>query len=432
MIIKTEYDVFQKAIAPLKAVISDKVSSDNIRNVIVIVKADGSVSLAAFNTIVTAFSPLKGAVVEWAEGETPAEIWFQMKSDVLKKLDVFKSGGRTAMGDMLIEPQGDVTYVQISEHAAAADIPDERRANYNSKSKIRVSSPKLNDGIKKKMQEHEVTISGEELNSVDVKLYLDTLAGTMPADARDAQSTRIMLKGDDIYSAPSVYIAVMNNRLPSPKFRDFVLSSSAVGFIRAYTSCSEKFMFDKQENANAVMLKLSCEDCIAFVVAQLMNNTIIDCTKSKKHSNTGLAIDKEWFLAQLNRVGSSGTFALQVKIYATHGSYSILSKEYSARDVQALKSRLDPSEFAGTDILKTDENGEQYAEFNLDMRASILSKLLFSGTTFNSPAFLYFEAEMPIAGQPPVISLAVTDDTQIWQTKINRLTVSRTDFAWED
>ena len=431
MVITTTYDVFQKAVIPLKAVIMDKVSSDNIRNVIVIVKEDGSVNLAAFNTIVTSFAPLSDASVTWAEGETPAETWFQMKSDVLRKLDGFKSGSRTAMGTMTIEPHGDTTYIQISEHAVAADIPDERKANYNSKSKLRIPSPKLNDGIKKKMQEHEVTISGEELNSVDVKLYLDTLAGTIPADAKDAQTTRIMLKGDDIYTAPSVYVAVMQNKLPSVKFRDFVLSSSATGFIRAYAGCTDKFSFDKTENENAVMLKFSCPDCIAFVVAQLPKN-ILDCTKSKKHSNTGIAIDKEWFLSQLNRVGANGEFSLKVKIYATHGSYSILSREYSARDVQALRSRLDPSEFNGMDILKTDDNGEQYAEFSLDMRANVLTKLLFAGTTFNSPAFCYFEAEAGMLNQPPAIYLAVTDDTQIWQTKTSKLITSRTDFAWEE
>lgn len=429
MIIKTNYETLQTAITPLKAVLADKLTSDAIKNIIFITKADGSVTVAAYNTTVSCFSPLTGATVDWGEGVTPADTWFQMKSDLVKKLDGFKSVKRTVADEIEIDFKESHAVLKVSEHAAEG-IPEDKKSRYSAQSKTRIASPKLNSGIQRVMEGFSITVSGEQLNAIDVKTYMDALSSTLPVDAKDNMSTRIMAVGSDIYTAPSLYFAIMENRLPSDKFTGFVLTQSAASFIRSYLDCVDMFSFDKTENENSVVLKFSSEKCIAYVTAQLTKN-VLDCTKYKVHSNTGIVLDKDWFIDQLNRVGSSDAFSFATRIYSDHAVCRIESKEYNMPEFPALLARLDKSEFANKNILKQDETGADYVDIKFSIRADLFSKLLFSGTIFKQPVYLYFEVDDAIPDAPS-ISMAVLDDTQIWQTKINRLTASRSDFKWEE
>lgn len=428
MKLKTTYENLNGAIATLKAVITDKFASDTLRNVIFIVSASGEVRLAAYNTLVACFAPLPAAEVDWGTAQ-PEETYFQLKSDLLKILDNFKALKKTKVDAIEIdvgEANALLTARETAIDAILADVevPDYVKNSYSHDLYFRVPAPKLASGIRKEIEGRDMTVSGELMSAVDLKYYLDALISTIPADAKETMGTRIMAVGDDIYTAPQLYFAIMNNRLGT-QFRNFILSRSATQFIRSYLDCVDEFYFSKTELENAVVLKFACQNSIAFVNAATTRGAL-DCTAYKQHSETGLAVDKEYFSDILRRVGTSDACSFTVKIPEQGIAGGVIASKTWKQSFTALVSRLNISEFEGTSLLKTAEDGSRYLEIAFSLRPDLMQKLLFLGLNDKAPAYLYFEPAQ--SG----VKLAVCDETGIWNTKINTLTPKRNDFEWGD
>ena len=427
MKITTNFTDIMASLATLKAVVQDKLASDNLKNIIFTIGADGKVTLVAYNTLVTCFAPLKNATVTWDDGETPAETYFQVRQELLKVLDNFKSLKKTVVDHIDITPTEAYALVSVSERATDeilndTAIPEQIKASYNHVSDFRVTAPKLAAGVKKEIEGKDMSVDGTDMTAVDTKVYLDALLATIPIDAKETMGTRIMAVGSDIYTAPQVFFAIMENRLPD-EFRDFILSSSASQFLKSYLDIVPEFKFSKQVLENAVILKFACEDSIAFINASTTKGAL-DCTAYKMHGNSGFAIDKDYFSDMIRRISGQENIAFSAKLYEDHCTGTIKSKTYK-QSFDALTCRLDTQEFEGSSLLKTDDDGAKYLDIDVSIRPDLLAKLLFIGFNNAAPAFLYFE---PVGGA--AMRLAIRDNTGIWQTKINTLSANRSNFEW--
>lgn len=423
MILKTNYDALDQSIATLVGVVTDKMASDTLKNIIFSVKADNSVAVAAYNTIVTCYTPLSTAEIDW-QGATPEDTYFQLKADVIQTLATFKSLKKTRVEEVEIELTD--TNALLSVHEVARDADEQNAEKYAQVSKFRVTAPKFAAAIRKELESKSFSFEGTVIPSVDIQTYLNTLFATLPPDSRDSVGTRIMAVGDMIYTVPQLYFAMMYNRLPEV-FRDFILTSSAANFLKGFLALDETVRFEKTVlESGTVQLKFANSYSVAYINASGTNGAL-DCTPHRSHSNTGIALDKGYFADILKRasLGGAETCTIDIKIHKSGATEaSIMSKAWK-QDFAVLTGKLNPDEFAGNAALKGD--GEDIClDVSFSIRPDLLSKLLFMHSTeFSDVVYLYFEPATPSG-----IKMAACDNTQIWQTKINTLAVKRGDFSW--
>ena len=328
-------------------------------------------------------------------------------------------------GRYKIEIVPDEINTTLSVFEEPLDTQDVYAEKYRNVTKHRVASPKFPSGIRKELENRNLANEGVVMSSPDIKAYLDTLVATIPADSRDSVGTRIMVKGDTIYTAPQLYFAMMENKLDE-SFADFVLPTSAANFLKSFLTFEDTVQFSKTQLESVILLKFVNSKSVAFVAALPATNAL-DCTPHKAHSNTGIVIDKQYFNDLLKRAPSQDACVVDIEICGDGtASGKIMSKTWK-QDFVVLKSRLDEKDFEGHSYLTgTGENAK--LSLNFSIRAELLKQLIFAQTNiFEDKVFMYFEA----AGNTG-IRLACRDDTGIWQTKINTLTPKRGEFNWED
>ena len=426
MKIKTSYANIMSAISSLRAILSDKKSADALRNLIFKITPKG-VKLLAYNTLVTCYTGLECKV----EGLDDVEVEYkQLKADILKVLGNFKSLKRTQVTSVEIDFQEANALITIRETASQAilddaNIPDVIKSSYNHTSKYRIGTPKLNKGIVKELDSKDLSLTGTEISAIDLNFYISALLSTLSSDIKDAIATRVCFTGDDIWTAPQVYFAIMQNRLDKT-LRDFVLSQSEATFLKTYLEGLETVLFSKIELENSVILKFASKKGIAYINASTTKGCM-DCTGYKAHTLTGLAVDKPYFTDILGRLGSEDTVAVTIQINDNNTAWGNIESKYFKQSFSGLKARLNIPDFEDTGYLKTREDGSHYLLLEFNIKPDLFRKLLFTQVNPTSPAYLYFEPAVNNTG----IRVAVCDETGIWQTKVSAL-AAKTNFAWED
>lgn len=426
MTIKTTYEAFNTALSSLKAILSDKKSAEALRNLIFKI-TDSGVKLIAYNTLVTCYTDLECSV----QGISDNQIEYrQVKADILKVLANFKSLKRTKVESIVIDFQANYALVSVQEVASQAiqddeAIPDVIKSAYRHLSKYRIGSPKLNKGIIKELDKKDLSIDGVDIPASDLSFYLSALLGTLSSDSKDAISNRINFVGEDIYTTPQVYFAIMQNRLDK-SLRDFVLSYSEAQFIKAYLDGLDLVKFSKTELENAVVLKFASQKAVAYVNANTTKGTL-DCTAYKTHTLTGLAVDKAYFTDILQRLGNEDTVAISIQVNDNNTAWGDIESKFTKQSFSGLKARLDLKDFEDTAYIRTRDDNSQYLLLEFNIKPEILKKLFFTQVNPTTPAYLYFEPASNNTG----LRLAVRDETGIWQTKINALASASNNFMWE-
>lgn len=412
MVIKTNVNLIT-AIDNLVAVVTDRLLSEDIKNIIFKVGADSSVHVAAYSTSVICYAEIEGAEVDW-ENETPTEQYFQTKAELIKLLNVYRSLSRTILDTIEIIPSG--AYVTLKIHEISKD---ENHPEFDKISKHRLASPALKSGIQAQLEKYNLDFTGTTVSATDFMVYLDALIPTIPPEARDNTiSSKITFTAEKIYTAPSLFFALLDNKL-DPVCSDFMLTLTSAKFLKVFLAQSETCEVEKDVSPSAVILKIRCGSSIAVIHA-LSLKSAIDYTPYAQHSRTGIVLDKKYMQDVMKRATlDSDVCNVKVTITGTSATCSFATRSW-CQDLAVLKSRLDPTEF-GADYIKTAADGSKSIDIAFSIRPDILAKLIMThASNFNDLVFLYFE---PSGSNG--FKMSASDNTCFWQTKINTLSSAK-------
>lgn len=412
MIIKTNANLMT-AIENLVAVVTDRLLSEDIKNIIFKVSPDGLVHVAAYSTSVICYSEVEGAVVDW-ENETPTEQYFQTKAEIIKLLNVYRNLSRTILDTIEIIPSG--AYVTIKFYEVTKD---ENHPEFDKISKHRLASPALKSGIKAQLEKYNLDFKGTSVSAKDFMVYLDALIPTIPVEARDnTLSSKITFTAEKIYTAPSLFFALLDNKL-DPVCSDFMLTLTSAKFLKVFLDNAETCEVEKDVSPSAVILKFRCGSSIAVIHA-LSLKSAIDYTPYAQHNRTGIVLDKKYMQDVMKRATlDSDVCNVKINITGTSASCSFATRSW-CQDLAVFKSRLDPTEFS-EDYIKTAADGTKSIDIAFSIRPDILAKLIMThANNFNDLVFLYFEPSGTNG-----FKMSASDNTCFWQTKINTLSSAK-------
>ena len=405
MIIKTGTGIL-KAVSTLSVVISDRLLTEDIKNIIFKINSDSSVYIAAYATSVTCFVEVEGASVDW-QGTTPEETYFQVKSEIVKLLDTYKALSKTAISEIEIIPAESFVTLNIHEISKSGELHE-----YDKISKHRLASPVLTSGIKERLEQYELSFTGEELSSKDFLLYLDALIPTL--DSRDNRDNmKIAFTDEKIYTAPALYFALLDNKLGSA-CSGYMLNQTSAKFLKTFLTQADVFEISKAEK----FIKIKCGTSVAFVHTFSLK-TAINYQDYANHTQTGITLDKKYMQDVIKRIYSDNC-TVKIRISDVSASCSFATENWK-QDIGVLKSCLVASEFPEK-YLSIDESGNKYLDIAFSIRPDILSRLLMLHTKkFEDLVNIYFEP----SGMNG-FKMAVADSSGLWQTKINTLSSAKT------
>lgn len=404
MQIKVSYDDLESSLNTLAGVLSDRALQDELKNVVFWIK-DNKVYLAAYN----------GNTVSLVE--VPAELnlqdsfeeVFQLRAkDIMDVLSTFKGLKRTKVSGIHLNIKENEAVMVVQEAPLDENIIFAQE--FYQESKFRITKPRLKDIVKNEVQKVDMNVEGVLVNSADFLLYINALLPTVAKETRDSTSN-IIFGNSHIYTVLAPYVAVMPNKLPEV-FSGFRLSNTVVQFLKNFVSSEESFLVSKNVLGNGVVvLTFKTNRAVAVIKCPDLSRAF-DITNFLSKPDNGVVVDKAYLVDVLRRLSLSNDAALiEVKITKTEtgpsqGFMRVISKNMTQNvPVKAAKGEGD---------------------FTFSIRAELLSAVVFSHTMdFDENVFLYFE------NTPRGISLVCSDNTEMWQTKMQGLASVRADFvAW--
>mgnify|MGYP001224339772 FL=1 len=406
MIIRMSFETLDKGIETVSGVISDKSVPEDLKNVIFHVR-DGKVYVAGFSSDIINVT-LTDATVELPEGES-TESLFQLKAKELSDVvNSFKGLKRTKVEGVELHVRDTEAVLHIKE--APIDEEIEFAEKFYQTSKFRVPKPRVKDIVKNEVQKVSMDIQGTDIESDTLLVYILSLLPTIAKETRE--STSNMMFGDEyIYTVLSPYTAIMPNKLPEP-LRGFRLKNSVVNFLKNFISQAQVFTFHKEPFGNGgVILTFKVNDSVAVIKCADMSRAF-DITNFVTLPDNGVIVDKEYFIDVLKRMSLSGDAAyVEVNIESTEsgdavGSMRVVSKTMT-QDIPVRGAKG-----AGT--------------FSFSIRADLLSSMIFSHASFFDVS-VYFYFGLNDKGH---ITMACSDNTKMWVTKMMNLSPAKVDFAW--
>lgn len=406
MIIKMSFETLESGLSMVSNIISDKAVPEDLKNVVFWVK-DGKVRFAGFNSDIVSATNVD-ATVEYVDGDGQ-ETLVQLKAkDVMDVVNSFKGLKRTKVVGVEFHIKENEAVLHVNE----APIDEEMNfaEEYNQTSKFRITKPRIKEIVKNEIQKINMDVDGTPFDSAELLVYISALLPTVIKETRES-TNNIMFGDDHVYTVLAPYTAVMPNKLPEA-LRGFRLKNSVVNFLKNFISEAETFIFHKEEMGNGgVILTIKVNESVAVIKCADMSRAF-DITNFVTIPSNGVVVDKEYLIDVLKRMSLSGDAAfVEVTITPNEGGGSTgTMKVVSKTMTQSIP------------IIKAKGEGT----YPFSIRADLLSSLIFSHATFfDENIFFYFENN-----DKGGITLACTDNTQMWQTKMLNISPSKGDFAW--
>lgn len=401
MIIKSNYESVDKAMATVASIVNDKMLQDDLKTLIIWVK-DGQTRFVANNGNITSATDVE-ATVDF-EGAPEGETFVQLRSkDVVDVLAAFKGLKRTKVTglEFHIKEREAVLHViegPIDDNMQYAD-------EYNQTSKYRITKSILKEIIKSEIQKIKIDVKGIDVESANALLFFNALLPTVVKETREG-SNNVIFGDQNIYTVPATYAAIMPNKLPEG-FSGFRLPNTVVTFLKNFVSASETFIFHKEELGNGlVILTLKNDKSVAVIKCADLSRAF-DITNFVAIPENGIVIDKMYLIDVLKRINiNTEAVFVEVDMDNGAGSFKVVSKSMTQN----------------VPVIRAKGSGK----FTFSIRAELLSVVVFSHAAyFDENIFFYFET-----GDKNNIVMACTDNSQLWHTKMMGLTSARGDFAW--
>lgn len=401
MKITTTMEELDSAMVTVSAIVSDKHLKDDLKNVIFWVKGN-RFSVAAYNGNIVSLSEIEGTV-ELPEGAEENQFFQLRAKEVNDVLNSFKGLRRTRVDGIEFVIGEREAVMNILEEPISDDV--EHADKYRQKSNFRIAKPPLSDLIKKEVMNVNLDVEGETLPSADLMLYVNSLYPTVQKEVREANSW-IMFSEEDIYTFLPAYVAIMPNKLP-PVFSNFRLLHTTVNFLKNFIANEDQFIVRNDSLGNGgVMLTFKVGKAVATIKSSDMSRSY-DITNFRGHPSNGVAVDKAYLMDVLKRMSlSSEPATVQISISGGVGTLKVQSKSMN-QEIPVVRAK-----------------GE--GDFSFSIKADLLSTVSFSHfTATGEHAFIYIEN-----GQNGRLVMTVSDDSNMWYTKMTGLAPVQANFAW--
>lgn len=396
MIIKTQFSELEKAVSSLNDILVDKMTNDEMRNLIFWVKED-SISVVGKNVYVCGIAEI--------DGEFEGEIIDTEKGDLIPVrakeicgvLDSYKSLKRTKATSITFDIGEKVINLTIDEEPVSEDIPyadKYYRTNHYSLSKPR----SVSESISRDIYSVATIPNGVQINKADIMPYFNALLPTI-RDSRDSVATRLNVVGDYIYTAPSAYVAIMQNSLnDSEIFSDFVLTSTSAAFIKSFFELSDVTTFAKKDEGDSVLLSLENEYARA-VVRALSKRKGFNIDNYTDMPSQGVGVDKGYLVDVLRRMAMSQE---AIKMTIKKGEDIELSTPKIKVSVPVIVSRFE----------------DDFEQCTVTINPAIFNNLIFSYVNFGELIFIYFTRGKNSWDFTITDDAKTEDNKHLWFTKV--------------
>lgn len=401
MIIKIGFEELEKSMSTVTSLVSDKLLSPELKNLIVWLTGD-STRLAAFNENIVSATEAEAEVtgVDMSNGD----VFFQLSAkDINDVLATFRGLKRTVASH--VEFHIDDTRAVM--HVFEEPIDDTLGEQYNLESKFNVAKPTLKDFVKNEVRKINFDVSGDTIESIDFLLYVDALLPQVINEKREA-THNVMFSKDYIYAVLATHTALMENKLVHmyPTLEGFKLQNSVLSFIKNCVMEEDTFILNKNvTDGRAVVLTLKVGNSVSMIRCADMSKAF-DISNFVSTPDNKVAVDKAYLTDVLKRMSLSPEASnIEIVINDGLGSMRVSSK--------AMTQNIP--------IVTAKGSGS----YKFGIRADILASIIFSHATFGENVFISLEQD-----ERGRIELAVADNTDLWQTKVRELKAVKGDFAW--
>lgn len=398
MNISTSFEELDSAMLTVTSIVSDKMLSEDLKNVIVWIK-DGVVRFAAYNGNIISATEV-GASLEGVGNEE--EHFFQLKAkDINDVVASLKGLKRTKVDRVTFEIKENEALMHIFETALDEEMVNAE--SYNQESKFRIQKPRLKDAIRNEVQKVNIAVEGSHITAVDVLLYINSLYPTVMKETRES-TNNVLFGKEHVYTMLPSYSAVLQNKLPEV-LSGFRLKNSVVNFLKNFIAGFDSFSIDKEDKGNGmIILTVRAGNSVAEIKCADMSRAF-DMTNFITTPSNGIVVDKAYLIDVLKRMSLSSEAAfVEINIANGSGDMKVLSKAMT-QNIPVIKAKGEGS-------------------FAFSIRPELLSNVIFSHIQgLDENVFLYLEN-----GDKNNVVLAVKDNTELWQTKVTGLSQGKGNF----
>lgn len=246
------------------------------------------------------------------------------------------------------------------------------------------------------------------IETAEIMKYLQAALPAIPADENyENLASKITFDAEYVYVVPRVYALLMKNTLPEV-FRHIIIKKTMAQFLKVYLKGTEKVQVCVQDYAtigNVTQLTIKTENSLATMRAYSTAKKF-DITTFINMPTNRVVINKAYFMDILRRLNCIGE-----EVY--------IRVDCDAKNVELANAVTHQS------ISAMAVEGTGIYEFVL--MPDVLTKLV-TANGISIGAKLCICVEKSEDGR--TITLGITDDTQMWSTKIKDMLVQRGDFAW--
>lgn len=288
MKITLDFNEFNRVLAYINTILSDKSVDEKIKNVIFLVSEN--VTLVGYNQITFSRTVLDNAECY----DIPADGWeFQVKASELNKIvSSFSNLYKTKVEKIDIEDDNVRTKLTIHE------VPvDEANIRLAQDSTFELENAPILAKILADVKT-EFPEKAEPIASSDLLLYLSSLMPLLSNDSNNSTASKLNFAGDYVFMMSSSSSAFIKNQLPD-EFKDATLGYSSAGFLRKLCESSEMISVAKDK----VYLCIESGNTQAFMrykPVRINYKSYID----KKSKEKGIVVDRLYMKDVLRRMGN--------------------------------------------------------------------------------------------------------------------------------
>lgn len=386
MKIKTTVEKLNKALDGIKVILNDTLLADDQRNIIfwVDLEKNQGVKLVARNNIVDCICDIEADATPDESGVTMYNIRYK---ELLSVLDGFKSLKVTQATTIEFEILDTVIKVEVAEEPI--DVDGEFADKLYRINRYQLSKPRgVVDIVRSEIEGVSLVDKSTPISRNDIMPYFNALLPTIK-DMHEGFSSRLNVVGDFIFTTPSSYAAIMRrtlNVLP-----DFILTSSAANFMKAFFDLEEVTNCAVEETKGGVFVTLENSMAKALVKAQ-SSQKAFRLDNYLSIPSQGIGVDKGYFCDVIKRFNSAE--AIQISISGDEMTLSQAKGQSSAMVTVTVP-------------FYTSRFNEDFDGLNIKVNSGVLSTAVFSHVTFGSLLFIYFEK---VGGK---WSVTFTDDCMV-------------------
>lgn len=415
MKIVTTYAEMTRALNAVLAVVSDKLLQEDLRT-LTFWKNGDVLKVVANNAFVSTMTDFDGEL-EFAEGEEVLdEVFVQLKVNDLKNiLATYSNLHVTEVESLVFDIRNNEIRLEVHEEAV-----DKNADNADKFSKV-IRHKLMRVRVTETMKRNIHTFCDElgenqeyiQLSTAEILGYIEPLLPAVTKMQNDGIFSRMYFLKDYIFIIPQTYAAVIDNRLDDEvkeQFSDFVLTNSVASFFKTFFGMYETVEFRKKAVNDIVNLVVKTDDTTAMIRA-FSTKKVPNISEYNIMPENFISLDRYYFSDVLKRISNSNADAtFKVVINGEDSSLTVINKGVT-QSIPINKAK-----------------GE--GEYCFTLNSELLASLTFNNMLDCYGSKLVFRFATDDKGK---VNFYVMDDTKGWHTKMQGLTVTKTDFQqWDN